>query len=79
MHRFLTFVVIAFCLLRPAVGQDIVLGNTLPFSGPLASAGQAARTGMEAYLARVDREGCVGGRHGTLRSMDDAYQADRHV
>ncbi|MGY4829194.1 ABC transporter substrate-binding protein [Sphaerotilaceae bacterium SBD11-9] len=79
MPRFLTFVAISFCLLRPAAAQDIVLGNTLPFSGPLASAGMAARTGMEAYLARVDREGGVGGRHVTLRSMDDAYQVDRHV
>lgn len=79
MHRFLTFVVMSFCLVLPAGAQDIVLGNTLPLSGPLASAGLAARTGMEAYLARVEREGGVGGRHVTLRSLDDAYVVGRHV
>jgi ABC-type branched-subunit amino acid transport system substrate-binding protein len=62
-----------------ARAEDIVLGNTLPLSGPLGPAGKAALAGMQAYLARVDREGGVAGRQVVLRSLDDAYQPERYA
>lgn len=62
-----------------ALAQPIVLGNTLPLSGPLEAAGKAARAGMDAYLARVAREGGVAGRSVVIRTLDDAYDPARHL
>jgi ABC-type branched-subunit amino acid transport system substrate-binding protein len=79
MNRFLLTIALLLCLAAPSHAEDIVLGNSLPLSGPLGAAGKAARTGMDAYLARVDREGGINGRKVVIRSLDDAYQADRYV
>ena len=74
--------VLAMAFLLVAAGaqsQDIVLGNSLPLTGPLESAGKAGLGGIRAYLARVDREGGVGGRKVVLRSLDDGYDAARYA
>jgi len=79
MAYLLKLATLLLALIGPACAQDIVLGNSLPLSGVLASAGQSARTGMEAFLARVEREGGVAGRHVELRMLDDAYLGDRYL
>lgn len=59
--------------------ETVVLGNSLPLTGPLGGAGLTAHAGMKAYLARVERAGGVAGRRVVLRSLDDAYSVERHV
>jgi branched-chain amino acid transport system substrate-binding protein len=66
-------------ILGPCAAADIVLGQSLPLSGPLAVAGKAVKDGMDAYLARVQREGGVAGHKIVLRALDDGYAVDRHV
>lgn len=51
----------------------IVLGTSTALSGPAQSLGTGVRLGMEAYFARVNRQGGVRGRSITLISMDDGY------
>lgn len=79
MKRWVVAALLAAAGVMGARAEDLVLGNSLPLSGPLRAAGQAALTGMQAYLARVDREGGVNGRKVVLRSLDDGYQAARYA
>ncbi|MCW7542048.1 ABC transporter substrate-binding protein [Aquabacterium sp. A7-Y] len=59
--------------------EDLVLGQSIPLSGPLEPAGRAIRSGIEAYLKRVNAAGGVAGRQVTLKTLDDGYEVERHV
>lgn len=74
-HTFgLVGIVLALLAAAPSSrAQNVVFGLTLPLSGQLADAGQSARRGVQAYIARVNREGGVGGRQIALDVRDDAY------
>lgn len=63
----------------PARPADVVLGMSLPLSGPVALTGKSALGGIEAYLAHVNRDGGIAGRKVILQPVDDAYQVDRLV
>src|SRR5882757_2114067 len=53
--------------------QEIKLGQTVPYSGPVSAAAALGR-GALAYFERVNREkGGVNGRKIKLISLDDAY------
>lgn len=55
--------------LRP----PIYLGMSTALSGPAQSLGSSMKTGMEAYFARVNREGGLNNRKLVLITMDDGY------
>lgn len=55
----------------------IVLGTTGPITSGATSLGQGMRDGMEAYFARVNREGGLDGRNVELRALDDGGDPDR--
>ncbi len=67
------------CCVPLAAAQDLVLGTTLPLSGPIGVNGQDIHGGMQALVARVAREGGIGGRKVVLRALDDAYVGERHA
>jgi ABC-type branched-subunit amino acid transport system substrate-binding protein len=51
----------------------IVLGMSTALSGPAQSLGSGMKSGLEAYFARVNRDGGVHGRELVLIAMDDGY------
>ena len=51
----------------------IVVGRTLPLSGPLKGYGEAKRDGGDAYIRKVNAAGGVGGHTIELLTLDDAY------
>lgn len=55
-----------------ASDTEIVIGNTMPYSGPLSAYGTIGKA-MEAYFAKVNAEGGVNGRTIRLISLDDGY------
>ena len=77
VNRFLLLGLLSLC--GASAAQDIVLGQSVPLSGPLGGAGQSVQDGMGAYLARVQREGGVNGRRVVLKVLDDGYDVDRHA
>jgi ABC-type branched-subunit amino acid transport system substrate-binding protein len=64
----------------PANAADsIVVGRSLVLSGPLQSYGEAKRDGGDAYIAKVNAAGGVGGRPVELVTLDDAYAPAKTV
>jgi len=59
--------------------ETIVIGRSLPLSGPLKSYGEAKRDGGDAYIHKVNAAGGVGGRPIELVTLDDAYLPPRTV
>ncbi|WP_185546062.1 ABC transporter substrate-binding protein [Variovorax sp. KBW07] len=59
--------------------DEIVIGQSLPLSGPLGEAGRNVKEGVDAYLARVQREGILGRHKLSWRALDDGYSIERHV
>ena len=58
----------------PALAADpIVVGRTLDLSGPLKSYGEAKRDGGDAYIAKLNASGGIGGRPIELVTLDDKY------
>ena len=61
----------------PGSGQDpnaLVLGQSLPLSGPSAQLGLDYRRGALAWFEAVNREGGIHGRRIELISLDDKYE-----
>jgi branched-chain amino acid transport system substrate-binding protein len=72
----------AAALLIPAAvraADNIVIGRSLPLSGPLKSYGEAKRDGGNAYIQKINAAGGVGGRPIELVTLDDAYAPQRTV
>ncbi len=59
-----------------ASDQEIVLGNIVPYSGPLSAAG-AIGTCHQAYFAMVNDQGGINGRKVRVVSVDDGYNPAR--
>jgi branched-chain amino acid transport system substrate-binding protein len=57
---------------------DIVLGQTMPYSGPVSAVGTLGKA-MQAYFEKVNADGGVNGRKITLLSRDDAYSPPKTV
>lgn len=51
----------------------IYLGMSTALSGPAQSLGSGMKAGMEAYFARINRQGGLDGRQLALITMDDGY------
>ena len=63
----------------PAAATNIVVGQSIALTGPLAVYGQAKRDGSRLYFDLVNRRGGVHGRSIELISRDDAYDPLRTV
>lgn len=64
----------------PALAAEpLVVGRSLPLTGPLKSYGEAKRDGADAYIRKVNAAGGVGGRAIELVTLDDNYQPPRTV
>jgi branched-chain amino acid transport system substrate-binding protein len=53
--------------------EPIVVGRSLALSGPIKGYGEAKRDGGDAYIAKINATGGVGGRSIELVTLDDAY------
>ncbi len=74
---------IAFALLRTATavaddGNEIRIGQTLPYSGPASGFGIIGRA-QEAYFEKINAEGGINGRKIRFISLDDAYSPPKTV
>ncbi len=57
--------------------QEIVLGQSAPFTGPAAEVGRDFQEGARTYFAQVNARGGVHGRRVRLLSLDDRYEPER--
>ncbi len=54
-------------------GQTLVVGRSLPLTGPLTGYGEAKRDGGDAYIQQINSAGGIGGKPIELVTLDDAY------
>ena len=69
------FATLAFLFLSTNARADIVVGVSLPLSGPAASFGEQIKTGTEVALADINASGGVLGQKIKLRYEDDGCEA----
>ena len=62
---------------RPSSADELVLGQSLPLSGPSAQLGLDYRRGAMAWFDAVNRRGGIHGRRIRLISLDDQYEPER--
>jgi branched-chain amino acid transport system substrate-binding protein len=58
--------------------SEIRIGQTLPYSGPASGFGNLGKA-QEAYFAKLNAEGGIGGRKIRLLTVDDAYSPSKTV
>ncbi len=58
--------------------NEIRIGQTLPYSGPLSGFGAIGRV-QEAYFDKINSEGGINGRKVKFISLDDAYSPPKTV
>ena len=61
----------------PSSGRVIVLGQSVPLTGPAKDLGVKMQAGALAYFERVNKDGGVNGAQIELRTLDDGYEPDR--
>lgn len=61
---------------QPATGEPIVIGSSMPLSGPSAVFGLYSQ-GVDAYFKYVNANGGIDGRPLVLKVYDDAYEPGR--
>jgi ABC-type branched-subunit amino acid transport system substrate-binding protein len=61
-----------------ASATEIVLGQTMPYSGPVSVAGAAGHASL-AYFAAINKAGGIDGRQVRLLSLDDGYSPPKTV
>ena len=81
IHQFLQLLVFSLCMSSSLVfaADPIVVGRSLPLSGPLKSYGEAKRDGGDAYINKINALGGVAGRPIELVTLDDGYAATTTV
>src|SRR5437762_12912155 len=57
-------------------GSEIVLGQSLALTGPLAELGKDIATGSRAYFDSVNAKGGIHGRRIKVVTLDDGYKVD---
>ncbi len=60
----------------PAV-EDLLIGQTMPLSGPISEHGQAVLLGVVAHLKQVNAAGGINGRKVVIETRDDGGEAAR--
>src|SRR6201991_1800589 len=81
MQRLRHALTIAFTLSGIAAAlaaEDIRIGQTLPYSGPVSGFGLIGKT-QEAYFGKVNAEGGISGRKVKFITLDDAYSPPKTV
>jgi branched-chain amino acid transport system substrate-binding protein len=61
---------------RPG-GGEILIGQTLPLTGPVGQLGADFHSGFQAALAQANQRGGIGGRLVKLMTLDDGYVVAR--
>lgn len=56
---------------------ELVLGQSLPLTGPSAQLGLDYQRGAMAWFDEINRKGVVHGRHIRLVSLDDQYEPEK--
>lgn len=56
---------------------DILIGASLPLSGPNAGAGQEGLAVVKAYFDSINKSGGIGGRKLSLTALDDAFNPQK--
>ncbi len=59
--------------------DTIVVGRSLPMTGPLKSYGEAKRDGADAYIEKINKSGGINGKAISLITLDDEYQPPKTV
>jgi branched-chain amino acid transport system substrate-binding protein len=81
MNRLRHALTIAFTfggIAAAGAAEDIRIGQTLPYSGPVSGFGLIGKT-QEAYFAKVNAEGGINGRKIKFITLDDAYSPPKTV
>ena len=81
MNRLRHALTIAFTLggiAAAGAAEDIRIGQTLPYSGPVSGFGLIGKT-QEAYFAKITAEGGINGRKVKFITLDDAYSPPKTV
>ena len=81
MKRLRLALTIAFTLggiATALAAEDIRIGQTLPYSGPVSGFGLIGKT-QEAYFEKVNAEGGINGRKVKFITLDDAYSPPKTV
>ena len=81
MTRLRNALTIAFTLggiAAAAAAEEIRIGQTLPYSGPVSGFGLIGKT-QEAYFEKVNAEGGINGRKVKFITLDDAYSPPKTV
>lgn len=73
------FAVTSLVVATTVLAQTLVVGRSLPLTGPLQAIGEFKRDGGDAYFHKVNASGGVGGRRIDLITLDDGYVADTTV
>src|SRR3954454_14762886 len=72
------FLVAGAAIAEPDTKDEIRVGQTLPYSGPLSGYGAIGRS-QEAYFGKINAEGGINGHKVRLISLDDAYSPPKTV
>ena len=80
LSRVLAITAFAICAATAASAEtdEIRIGQTMPYSGPLSGFGGIGRA-EEAYFAMINAEGGINGRKIKFISLDDAYSPPKTV
>lgn len=69
----------AFLFIQVAAADTLVVGRSLPLSGPLKAIGEFKRDGGDAYINKTNAAGGIAGRKIELITLDDAYKPENTV
>lgn len=64
---------------KAQTSSKIILGQSAPFSGPVAQLGIQFHQGAKVWFDQLNAQGGVGGKSIELRKMDDGYEPERCV
>ena len=57
--------------------NSILVGQSVPLSGPSQELGSEMKMGIQAYFDQINAQGGVNGRRLELKTLDDGYEPDR--
>jgi len=78
LRHALAFVLAASSIAAASAAEEIRIGQTLPYSGPLSGFGLIGKT-QEIFFEKVNAEGGINGRKIKFITLDDAYSPPKTV
>jgi branched-chain amino acid transport system substrate-binding protein len=70
---------LALASAKALAADTIVIGRSLPLSGPLKAGGEAKRDGADAYIQKINAAGGVNGKQIKIVTLDDVYTPAKTV